>query len=586
MSKLIPAVGYIRCSTEMQEDSPDQQKNEILNFSAKNGYDVKAWFVDFGKSGTTFEQRPEFQRMKKIVENKPNFNAVICYDESRWGRAIDAEENTFWRVYFRKFRVDVVLVKTSIDPKHEYAPMLKAFEGVQASQYSKKLSELTLRGALNNGIYSNGGFPPLGYKRVAVNLKTGTERVLREGEWSIPGQEKVIWALGEKSEVKIVITIFEQRAEGLSYYSIAQALNMKGVPSIERGRWKSKDQKWSKCSVRSILENRAYLGERIYNKNSMSKIIASQNGVELRHEIVFPHWQKNPKEWIVTKNAHPAIISEELWEKVQLLRRIKSSNHPQWDSHKTEYLLSGLLICSECGYPFQGWSATKKKHRYFRYMDGGFKNKGICSKLVFNRDKLEKFAIERVKEIILSPNHLQRIENYLDLMLKKEPRLERSERRDQKRQIDELKMKIQNIVEAIESRPNGVKLDTLMKRLEDLETKEKELQEQLNTKKQITDSAHEIQLAKESVRSFVQNFEKYFDPASLYEKKLILQKCIKTVTIDRKKEMVRFYFNEVPAAIPQISEMMKKNSVWNGLSLDCSGGGIRTHDLRIMIPTL
>ena len=583
---MIPAIGYIRCSTEMQEDSPDQQKTEILNFSAKNGYDVKAWFVDFGKSGTTFDQRPEFQRMKKIVENKPNFKAVICYDESRWGRAIDAEENTYWRVYFRKFGIDVVLVKTSIDPKHEYAPMLKAFEGVQASQYSKKLSELTLRGALNNGMYSNGGFPPLGYKRVAINLKSAAERELQDGEWSIPNQEKVIWALGEKSEMKTVLTIFEQRAAGQSYYSIAQALNKKGIPSIKRGRWKSRDEKWSKGSVKYVLENRAYLGERIYNKNSMSKIIASQKGVDLRLDKVFPHWRKNPNEWIVTKNAHPAIISEELWEKVQLLRRKRASYHPRWDSHKTEYLLSGMLICSECGYPFQGWSAAKKNHRYFRYMDGGFKNKGICSKLVFNRDKLERFAVERVKEVMASPNHLERVEKYLELMFKKEPQIERSERRDQKRQLDELKMKIQNIVEAIESRSNGIKLDTLMKRLEILESQEKELIEQINAKKQNVVNAHEIQMIKESVRSFVQDFDKYFDPATVFDKKLILQKCINTITIDRKKEMVRFHFNEVPAAIPQIGEMIKKNSVLSGLSSECRGGGIRTLDLRIMIPTL
>jgi hypothetical protein len=37
--------------------------------------------------------------------------------------------------------------------------------------------------------------------------------------------------------------------------------------------------------------------------------------------------------------------------------------------------------------------------------------------------------------------------------------------------------------------------------------------------------------------------------------------------------MVRFYFEPVPAAIPQIGEMMKKNSVWSGLSLESSGGG-------------
>lgn len=36
--------------------------------------------------------------------------------------------------------------------------------------------------------------------------------------------------------------------------------------------------------------------------------------------------------------------------------------------------------------------------------------------------------------------------------------------------------------------------------------------------------------------------------------------------------MVRFYFQPVPAEIPQIGEMMKKNSVLSELSSGCSGG--------------
>src|ERR1041385_5250509 len=103
------AVGYVRCSTEMQEDSPDQQRKEIESFAIMKGYTMLDWYVDFGKSGTTFDQRPEFLRLKTRVESKPDFQAVICYDESRWGRAIDAEENTFWRFFFRKRNVDVVL---------------------------------------------------------------------------------------------------------------------------------------------------------------------------------------------------------------------------------------------------------------------------------------------------------------------------------------------------------------------------------------------------------------------------------------------------------------------------------------------
>ena len=38
MKNLIPAAGYVRCSTEMQEDSPDQQKLEIQKFVEKTGY--------------------------------------------------------------------------------------------------------------------------------------------------------------------------------------------------------------------------------------------------------------------------------------------------------------------------------------------------------------------------------------------------------------------------------------------------------------------------------------------------------------------------------------------------------------------
>ena len=223
-----------------------------------------------------------------------------------------------------------------------------------------------------------------------------------------------------------------------------------------------------------------------------------------------------------------------------------------------------MLICSACEYPFQGWSAAKKNHRYFRYMDGGFKNKGICSKLVLNREKLERFAVEKIKEVMTHPNNLERIEKYLDLMFKKEPQVERSERRDQKRLLDELKMKIQNIVEAIESRSNGVKLDTLMKRLEDLEDKERELMEQLNAKKQNANSAQEVQIVKDAVYSFIKNFEMYFNMASLYDKKLVFQKCIETITIDRKTEMVRYYFQPVPAAIPQIDRILKKPAQ-NGL---------------------
>ena len=58
MNTTIPAVGYLRCSTDQQEESPEQQKIEILAFAKTAGYNVLRWFEDFGKSGTTFDRGP------------------------------------------------------------------------------------------------------------------------------------------------------------------------------------------------------------------------------------------------------------------------------------------------------------------------------------------------------------------------------------------------------------------------------------------------------------------------------------------------------------------------------------------------
>ena len=588
MTNKIPAVGYVRCSTEMQEDSPAQQKKEIEAFAESHGYIINEWYVDFGKSGTTFDNRPEFQRLRQRVENGPEFRAVICYDESRWGRAIDAEENTFWRFLFRKHGVDVVLVKTSIDPGHEYAPMMKAFEGVQASQYSKKLSELTLRGAVNNGIYSNGGLPPFGYKRLAINLKTGDERELRFGEWSISGQEKVLWALGSREHVDTVRSIFEQRAAGNSYLTIAQGLNEKGIPSIRQGRWRGRDQKWSTGTIKSILENKAYLGLRIYNKNSMSKIIAAKKGIEVNSGTVYPHWHKDENEWVIVENAHPAIITPDLWAQVQIQRRRKAKYHPRWYIRKSEYLLSGLLVCSECGYPFQGFSTRKKNHKYFRYDDGGYRNKGICSRLTFDKEKLEQYALERVKEVVLDPEILRRIKFYLDRLQSQRSLLEISERSTLETRLEEIRTKASNLVEAIESKSNGLKPEKLLRRLEELDVEEAAVDTLLQSLDKGSSQVVDIESATKMITDFAEGFEDYFENGSVFERKMLLRKCIDRIIVDRKDEVIRFHIKAVPALPTGVEELLEKTKTEPNESLSsvCSGGGIRTHDLRIMIPTL
>ena len=567
---LVPAVGYVRCSTEMQEDSPEQQKKEILAFAEKQGYEIVEWFEDFGKSGTTFDQRPGFQSLRSRVDHGPAFRAVICYDESRWGRAIDSAENTYWRVYFRKRRVEVLLVKTAIDPMHEYAPMLQSFEGILASQFSKKLSEVTLRGSKNNGKYSNGGTAPYGYQRVAVNPKTGSRRGLGPGEWCIKNQEKVEWDLGSQNEIDVVRYIFRRRLEGHGYVSIAHDLNVRGVSCPQRGRWRNLDQKWSAGTIKSMVENEAYFGNRVYNKNSMSKIQAKQRGRDMAEGTRYPHWRNPQEDWIREENAHPAIITKEMWLEAMAANGDRRTAGFTGIAVRSQYLLTGLIRCSRCGFAFQGWTVKAKGKPYPKYVDGGKHSKGICSHLAIPKDKLEAFAIQSIKETLAEPSLVKKIEECLGSLLSAGPGNRSKRRNDLKSILAEKRVKIRNLAEELAM---GNRSEAIRERLAQLEQEEALLQGEIASLKDEPVQTLTVADVSSAVSDFILNFEKEFDRAPIEERKLLVRKCISQIIVDREKSVVRFYVRRIPAATPWLEEALKTNDRTASTVRSSSSGG-------------
>jgi site-specific DNA recombinase len=548
------AVGYVRCSTEMQEDSPEQQKREILEFARKNGFDLIDWFVDFGKSGTTFDQRESFQALRKSVENGHTFGTVICYDESRWGRAIDSEENTYWRFHFRKFGVNVILVKTSIDPEHEFAPMLKAFEGVQASQYSKKLSELTLRGAMNNDVYSSGGTAPYGYCRMARNTKTGSVKRLGDGEWCVKKQEKVFWSLGDDSEVQTVRCIFEERGKGVSYITIAKSLNDKSVPCARRGRWRNLDSKWSATTIKSIIENPAYYGARAYNKMSSSKILALKKKRPMRPGAKWPMWRNPQEEWRVVENAHEGIVSKQLWQDANSADARRAQAKPNQHSYHSCYLLTGLIHCSKCGFAFQGWSGKANGKRYLRYIDGGWQSKRVCSFLSIPKERLEDFALQSIRDTIREPEMVMRIETQVQELQRKFSLQPEQVRQSHTKALADNRTRFDNLIRLAEE--GAVQIEVIKTRLNELEEERARLEKLLAR----TDSSPvrlDIDEIKQEVAKFVLNFEERFEAAPIEEKKELVQRCISRIVVDRERMVVRFYVKRIPAVLPQMEALFE-----------------------------
>jgi hypothetical protein len=61
--KKIPAVGYVRMSSDGQEASPDQQRAEIIKLAELHHCDILRWYQDLGISGDATHKRKDFQRM-------------------------------------------------------------------------------------------------------------------------------------------------------------------------------------------------------------------------------------------------------------------------------------------------------------------------------------------------------------------------------------------------------------------------------------------------------------------------------------------------------------------------------------------
>jgi site-specific DNA recombinase len=545
----IIAVGYIRCSTEMQDDSPEQQRKEIESFGRTKGYSIIEWFVDFGVSGTTYD-RPEFKRLWKTVEAGAPFTAVICYDESRWGRAINSDENTFWRVRFRKHGVDVVLVKTAVDPQHEFAPMLSALEGIQASQYSKKLSELTLRGAQSNETFSNGGTAPYGYCRVAINQKTGDTRRLRDGEWCVSGQEKVKFEPGDEDEIATVREIFNQRAQSRSLISIAQELNFRGVPCPKRGHWKNLDRKWSTVTIKTIIENPTYYGAWVYNRNSMSRIRARNEGRTGREDVRYPHWRLDRNAWIIVEDAYVPLVTKELWRKANSVGGTPISRSP--NKHSAPYLLSGLTRCSRCGFAYQGQSTIVGSKRYFRYVCGGYNGKRVCQYFAVNRDALEGFVLQSIRSTISDPEFLSFVVMELQRLIDSHPDEVSRKAETIKQQLADLSTREMNLIQAIEG---GISLGSIRPRLDELRAEKSRLEDEArgNNTERITED--QVLDAASAVKAFVADFEKQFGDGPLPLRKQIIRQCVKTIEIDPENSVARCYVHRIPPLTPALLDI-------------------------------
>ena len=84
-------------STEHQQCSTHNQSDNIREYAEKRGIEIVRTYADDGKSGLSIGGRAFLQRLiADVAAGAANFNVILVYVVSRWGRFQDAGESAYY----------------------------------------------------------------------------------------------------------------------------------------------------------------------------------------------------------------------------------------------------------------------------------------------------------------------------------------------------------------------------------------------------------------------------------------------------------------------------------------------------------
>lgn len=319
----VPAAAYIRMSTDHQEISPEVQLDEVRRYADRRGFRLLRIYEDAGRSGLTIDGREALQRlMSDVVAGRAEFQAILVYDISRWGRFQDADEGAYHEHVCRRAGIAVHYCAEQFDNDGSIgSTLLKSVKRIMAGEYSRELSVKVFAGQcrLVERGFRQGGMPGYGLRRVLLDERGHRKAILAHGERKNLQTDRVVLVPGPQEEIETVRRMYRQFLGGLPEREIAGRLNNEGART-DLGR------PWTRGTVHQVLTNPKYVGDNVYNRVS--------NKLKRKRVV------NDPSLWVVAKAAFPPLVEEEVFERA---RAIIEDRSRRLDDGELLALLSDLL---------------------------------------------------------------------------------------------------------------------------------------------------------------------------------------------------------------------------------------------------
>jgi len=129
-------------STDLQQYSTENQLDKIKRYADQRGFEIVRVFEDAGRSGLTLTDRNGLQDLIRVVQSgTANFEAILVYDVSRWGRFQDADEGAYHEHLCSRAGIRVHYCGEQFDNDGSIGSiLLKNVKRVMAGEYSRELS--------------------------------------------------------------------------------------------------------------------------------------------------------------------------------------------------------------------------------------------------------------------------------------------------------------------------------------------------------------------------------------------------------------------------------------------------------------
>ena len=329
---------YCRVSTDSEEQLTSYQ-NQVRVYTemiaANKEWEFAGLYADEGISGTRADKRPEFQRMIRDCQNG-KIDYIITKSVSRFAR------NT----------VECL----------EYVRSLKA-QGIGIFFEEQNIDTLKNESELYLVIYA--GFAQSESESISKHITWTYRKKFEEGKVSFQYKNFLGYRKGADSqpeivpeEAAIVERIYEMFLAGQPVKVIAQTLQ------AEKIEIPGKNLSFSKNMIMNILRNEKYCGDCILQKTVTVDCISKTRKANQGEAPMY-----------IVENNHPAIISREVFNRVQeeLIRRqalrAKSDKTSITATGKySKYALTEVLQCAECGSRYRRvtWTAHGRKKIVWR----------------------------------------------------------------------------------------------------------------------------------------------------------------------------------------------------------------------------